>query len=147
MTALKFPYTMHCPKCKAKLKIKSPEMVGKRMPCPKCKMRIDVITPDEDGWVPYGVEAAPEPEPEKELSEEEIEAIEDEERKKRKEKNWKNTKHVFSIFVYIGILCGIGWGLWEYVFKDYNAKAAAKEKRRGEDDKGDLFGKVFNVEK
>jgi hypothetical protein len=93
------------------------------------------------------VEAAPEPEPEKELTEEEIEAIEDEERKKKRAKTKANTKWVISIFVYLGILGGIGWGLWEFVFKDYNAKAAAKEKRRGEDDKGDAFGKLFNVDK
>ena len=40
MSELTFPYTLHCPKCKAKLKITKPEMVGQRMTCPACKKKV-----------------------------------------------------------------------------------------------------------
>ena len=143
MSALKFPYTMHCPKCKAKLKIKSPELVGTRMPCPKCKAKIDVVTPDEDGLVPYGIEAAPPPEPDPEPTEEELDEIDREERKKRAEKNWKNFKWIASVFTYIAILAGVGVGLWYFVFKDYNERLVKKEKDGNDPDN---FGKLFKVD-
>lgn len=82
-TKIKFPYTMHCPKCKAPLKIKTPSLIGTRIACPKCKKKIDIVTPEEDAYVAYGVEAAPEPEKEPEPTEEEIEAKIKEVKKKK----------------------------------------------------------------
>jgi hypothetical protein len=143
MQAVKFPYMMHCPKCKAKLKIKKPEMVGKRIPCPNCQKKIDVVTPDEDGLVPYGVTELPPPEPEPELTDEELDAIEEEERKQIRTKRMQTFKWWTSIVVLLSMLGGIGWGLWEYVFKNYEENAAIRAKQK--DDGGDLFGKTFNV--
>lgn len=97
-TKLKFPYTMHCPKCKTPLKIKSPAMVGKRIDCPKCKKRIDVVTPDEDAVVAYGVEAAPEKEKPPEPTEEEI--LEKEIATKRK----KRSQILYQVWFWISAL-------------------------------------------
>ena len=45
------PISIQCPKCRAKLKLKNDNAVGKKVPCPKCKK-------------PFVVEAPPEPEDE-----------------------------------------------------------------------------------
>ena len=41
--------SIQCPKCKAKLKLKNPKAVGKKVPCPKCKQ-------------PFVIKPLPEPE-------------------------------------------------------------------------------------
>ena len=97
MAKIKFPYSMFCPGCKAKLKIGSPKLVGTRITCPKCKKRIDVVTPEEDGNVPYGVTALPPPEPEPEPTEEEIEAKEKELLQAKRERQWELTKYIASV--------------------------------------------------
>jgi len=147
MAEITYPYTLHCHKCRAKLKITSPKMLGKRLPCPKCGIKVDIVTPDEDGWVPYEVEEAPEIEREddKELTDEELDAIEEKELKERKEKNWAMFKHVASIVILLGMLGGVGWGVYYYVIKDYDVNMTAREKAR-EENKDDLFGKTFKVD-
>jgi hypothetical protein len=97
-TKIKFPYTMHCPKCKAGLKIKSPDLIGQRISCPKCKKRIDVVTPEEDAHIAYGVEAAPEPEKTPEPTEEEIE------QRKREKKKKKQMEILQQVWFWLGVL-------------------------------------------
>ena len=71
------------PSCKTGLKIKKASLIGTRISCPKCKKKIDVVTPEEDGYISYGIEEAPEARAEPEPSEVEMEEIEFEEDKKR----------------------------------------------------------------
>lgn len=113
---LKFPYVMHCPSCKAGISIKKKEQIGQRIKCPKCQKAIIVVTPEEDGYIPYGVEDAPPPEPEPEPTEEEIEAKELEEQKKRKKQNIANAKHVASILWLLILLSGIGYLFYYILF-------------------------------
>ncbi len=106
-TKIKFPYTMHCPKCKAPLKIKSPSLVGTRIQCPKCKKRIDVVTPEEDAHVAYGVEAPPEKEVEPEPTEEEIEARIKEKKKKQQIEILKQIWFWLTV-IFLMALVGLG---------------------------------------
>ena len=131
MAKIKLPYTMYCPKCKTPLKIKKAELIGKRIDCPKCKKKIDVVTPDEDGYIPYGVEDEPEPEPEPEPTEEELLELELEEKKKKKEILVKRGKYVFSI-LWLLILLGIVFGVvYYFVYEQgYKKKALEKEKNK-----------------
>ncbi|MBY0585882.1 hypothetical protein K2X85_01835 [bacterium] len=106
-TKIKFPYTMHCPKCKAPLKIKAPNLVGTRINCPKCKKKIDVVTPDEDAHISYGVEAAPEPEVEPEPTEEEIEARIKEKKKKKLVDAMRQVWFWLTV-IFLMVLVGLG---------------------------------------
>lgn len=108
-TKLTFPYTMHCPKCKVKIKVKSPEMIHKIISCPKCTKKIEVVTPEEDGYIPYGVTPLPPEAPEPEPTEEDLEAIEEEERKVRRAKNWELTKNIFHILFLLTLFGGASW--------------------------------------
>lgn len=101
------PYTMHCPKCKVGIKIKKESMIGTRITCPKCKKRIDVVTPDEDGYIPYGVDAAPVKEPDPEPTEEEIEERELQKLKERRKKQMEQAKHWGTVLFYLLLLVGI----------------------------------------
>jgi DNA-directed RNA polymerase subunit M/transcription elongation factor TFIIS len=121
-TKIKFPYTMHCPKCKAPLKIKSANLVGTRIACPKCQKKIDIVTPDEDAYVAYGVESAPEPEPEPEPTEEEIEA-----RLKEKKKK-KQIEILRQIWFWLGVLFLMGLvGVGGYIVYTYAIVPFAEE--------------------
>ena len=42
------PFQVQCPKCKAKLKIKSRAAVGKKVPCPKCQSAFVIKAPAEE---------------------------------------------------------------------------------------------------
>ena len=125
---------MHCPKCKAKLKITKPEMVGQRMPCPKCQAKIDVVTPDEDGHVAYDVIAidhkhfAKVADQKEEEEEAERELLRIAARKKLKN---DSIKWALSLVFYISCVVFVVWAWWFYVIKDYNdpARIAAREKR------------------
>ena len=130
---LKFPYFLHCPKCKAKLKIAKPEMVGQRMPCPKCKARIDIVTPDEDGHVAYGVT----PIDEKEMARKADEKFDEEqaERDELREKARKKAKRdgilwSVSLVFFMSVVVGVGY-IWYRVMQDFNdpKNKEAREKR------------------
>ena len=41
------PISVQCPKCKAKLKLKSHSAIGKKVACPKCKRPFVVQAPKE----------------------------------------------------------------------------------------------------
>lgn len=112
----KFPYTMHCPGCKIGIKIKSPQLVGQRINCPKCKKRIDVVTEEEDGYVSYGVAAAPEPEPEPEPTEEELLEAERQEKLERRKVTIARTKYIISILWLLLLLGGIGYVFYWALF-------------------------------
>lgn len=114
MTKLKFPYTMHCLKCKTPLKIKSPKLVGTRINCPKCKARIDVVTPEEDAVVSYGVEAAPEPEKDPEPTEEELLQQELDRRRKKRMAILQQVLFWIGVLVLIGGIGGLGYVIYEY---------------------------------
>jgi hypothetical protein len=144
MAELKFPYTMHCPKCKAKLKISKPEMVGQRMACPACKKKIDVVTPDEDGHVPYEIGGVRVEKKTPEAEEEELEKLEEIQEQERKAKRKANIKWTVSVLFYLGLLGGTAWGFYEFVVKGYSERAAAKAKER--ENAPDLFGKTFSVD-
>lgn len=116
------PYTMHCPKCKTGIRIKRADLIGTRISCPKCTKKIDVVTPDEDGYIPYGVETAPPPEPEPEPTEEELLAMELEKKKKKRKEMMKKTSFAMTILFYLALLGGVGWLFWEFVIKDYGKK-------------------------
>lgn len=113
------PYTMHCPKCKTGIRIKRPDLIGTRINCPKCTKKIEIVTAEEDGYIPYGVETAPEPEPEPEPTEEEIREAEQVKKKEKRKKNTQTTVYVLSILWYLVLLGGICWAFWEFVIKDY----------------------------
>lgn len=117
---LTFPYMMHCPKCATKLKIKSPEMVGKSIHCPKCKKRIDVVTPEEDAHVAYGVEVheAHKEEEEPELTEEELEELEEKKLAEKRAQQWAKTKEILGILWLVLLLVALGWVVYEFVIKD-----------------------------
>ena len=135
---------MHCPKCKAKLKIAKPEMVGKRMTCPACKKKIDVVTPDEDGHVAYGVGEVRIEKRTPEADEEELEKLEEIQLQERKAKRKANTKWTIELFVILGMMGGVAWGFYEFVVKNYSENAAQKAKAR--ENEPDLFGKTFSVD-
>ena len=131
MAKLKFPYTMHCPRCKAPLKIKSEKLIGQRLPCPKCKKSIDVVTPDEDGSIPYVVEAMPEPEPDPEPTEEELEAKRLDQLKAKRKRQWQAAKHWASVFWLTAVLAGCSWLCYKYIYVEGYLKEA--EDKMGED--------------
>lgn len=114
--AIKFPYTMKCPKCSVGLKIKSADMIGKRIPCPKCKQKVEVVTPEEDGSIPYGVEAAPPPEKEPEPTEEELEAKEEQRRIAKRKKNWEQTKHILGILWLLALMGGFIGACYYFIY-------------------------------
>lgn len=114
MAKITFPYTMHCPKCKTPLKIKSPKLVGARINCPKCKARIDVVTPDEDAVVSYGVEPPPEPEREPEPTEEELLQLELERRRKKRMEILQHVLFWLSVLVLFAMVVGLGWLIYQY---------------------------------
>jgi len=147
MAELKFPYTMHCPnfECRAKLKIKKAEMVGQRMTCPACKKKITVVTPEEDGYIAYDVGEVRVEKKSAEAEEDELEKLEEIQELERKEKRKANIKWTFSVLVLLGMLGGTAWGFYEFVFKGYSERAAAKAKQRAEN-QDDLFGKTFKVD-
>jgi len=144
MSELTFPYTLHCPKCKAKLKITKPEMVGTRMTCPACKKKIDVVTPDEDGHVAYGVGEVRVPKQTAEAKEEELEKLEEIQEQERKAKRKANTKWTIELIVILAMMGGTAWGFYEFVLKGYSERAAQKAKDR--ENEPDLFGKVFKTD-
>lgn len=127
MAKLKFPYTMHCPACKVGLKIKNAKMVGTIIKCPKCQKSIEIVTPDEDGYIPYTVEAPPEEEPEPEPTEEELEAKELEKIKAKRKKLWEKTRYVLGILWLVGLLAAVG-GL-VYYFVDFETLQIKSEQR------------------
>lgn len=116
MPKLKFPYTMHCPSCKTGLKIKNPKLVGTMINCPKCKKKIPVVTPDEDGYIPYGVETAPEPEPDPEPTEDELEEIRLRKVKEKRKVLWGQIRYVLGIVWLLLLLAGAG--VFVYYFVD-----------------------------
>jgi hypothetical protein len=145
MSELTFPYTMHCPKCKAKLKIAKPEMVGQRMTCPACKKKIDVVTPDEDGHVAYGLgEVRVQKHKSVEQEEEELEKIAEIEEIARKERRKAKTKWTIELIILLAMLGGVAWGFHRYVLTGYDERAAQKAKAR--ENEPDLFGKTFSVD-
>ena len=118
-TKLKFPYTMHCPKCKTGLKIKSPKLIGTRISCPKCKSRIDVVTPDEDGMNPYGVEEAPEPEPIPEPTEDELLEAENEKKRKKRIGILKQVQFWVTVLIMLALVFGGGYVVWNFAIVRY----------------------------
>lgn len=130
MAKIVFPYTMHCPRCKAPLKIKSAKLLGTRIFCPKCKKNIEVVTPEEDGAIPYGVEEMPPPEPEPEPTEEELEAKELEDRKKRRELLWSRTRYTLSVLWLSALLGGFLWLCYFFIYRDMERKKAEEAQNK-----------------
>ena len=126
-TKIKFPYTMHCPKCRTGLKIKSPKLIGTKINCPKCKKRIDVVTPEEDAMNPYGIEAPPEPEKLPEPTEEEI-AQEELEKKRKKRMEILRQVWFWTVCLFILVLIGVlGWLIYEYAIVPFSSDKFHKE--------------------
>jgi hypothetical protein len=115
MAKLKFPYTMHCPSCKTGLKIKNPKLVGTMINCPKCKKRIPVVTPEEDGYIPYGVEAPPEPEREPEPTEDDLEERRLQKLKEKRKAMWVQVRYIAGIFWLLLLLAGAGIVVYYFV--------------------------------
>ena len=111
---LKFPYTMHCPKCKSGLKIKAPNLVGTQIACPHCKKKIYVVTPDEDAMVNYEVEAPPEKEKAPEPTEEEIFERQKIAQKKKQIELLKKVWFWTNITFLVAILGAACWGVYTY---------------------------------
>lgn len=120
VTKIKFPYTMHCPKCRTGLKIKSPNLVGTRINCPKCKSRIDVVTPEEDAVVSYGVEPPPEPEKEPEPTEEELLERELEKKRKRRREILQQVFFWTGIVLLLAFIGGLGYLLYAYAIDPFS---------------------------
>lgn len=120
-TKIQFPYTMHCPKCKTGLKIKSPKLVGTRISCPKCKARIDVVTPEEDAVVSYGVEPPPEPEKEPEPTEEELLERELERKRKRRMEILRQVVFWGTVVMFLVVIGGLGYVLYAYAIEPFQA--------------------------
>lgn len=121
---LKFPYTMYCPRCKAALKIKSPNLVGQKIACPKCKKQIDVVTPDEDGAIPYGVQEMPEEEPPPEPTEEELEEKRLAELKVKRKAQFKIAASWSYTLFLVAMLAFFGWLCYKYIYIEGYLKKA-----------------------
>ena len=109
---LTFPYTMHCPACKKGLKVKNERMIGQLVPCPSCGKKITIVTPEEDGYVPYGVNynAPPPPAPA-------VDAREEADRiaardKRHAEQTRRVTKEVIGTLMIVFFLSGAIWLLY-----------------------------------
>ncbi|QDU64243.1 hypothetical protein Pan216_51320 [Planctomycetes bacterium Pan216] len=137
MAKLTFPYTMYCPSCKAPLKIKSPKSIGKRIPCPRCDRKIDVVTPDEDGNIPYGVQAMSEDAANEEEERKKQERREErrqhrlEQEEKRKKARKAAIKH-WSGVLWLLLLLSAGIGIFVYfvILKPPPEEEESKEARR-----------------
>ena len=133
---LKFPYHMHCPKCKVKIKIAKPELVGQRMPCPSCKAKIDVVTPDEDAHVAYGVTELDHKhiQAKADADEEELETRREERQEKERLAKKKASINWALSVVFFSLMVGGVVFTWVKVMRNFNdpANAAAREKRNDE---------------
>ena len=135
MAKIKFPYVVKCPSCKAGIKVKSKEMIGKRIPCPKCEKKMDIYSPDEEGSIPYDITAPP-PEKKKEApTEEELELKEKERRKARNTVIKKRSFYVIEILLTLAFLVMVGFflyravdGFWEDWEKEEQKHGAKKKK-------------------
>lgn len=130
-TKLKFPYTMHCPKCRAGLKIKSPKMVGTMISCPKCKKRIEVVTPDDDPMINYGVEAAPEPEKPPEPTEEELLEKAVQEKRKKRKNVLLGVWFWITVIVLIGGIIGTAYVIYNYAWIPFQNEDFSSPQQEG----------------
>lgn len=128
MSDIQFPYTMYCPGCKVGIKIKKPEMIGRRINCPKCEKKITIVTPEEDGNIPYTVAEAHQKEPEPEPTEDELEEKEQLRLKELKAKRLKTAKEVASTTLLVLILGGIIF-IWYYFIYLRDQEKAEDEKK------------------
>lgn len=132
MAKLKFPYTMHCPACKAGLKISNPKQVGTMINCPKCKKKIEVVTPDEDAHISYGVEETEEEDApkQKKPSKKEVEAKRLEAEKEKRAKIMGNVSHIFSILGTLAALVACIGVFYYFIFLKKGAETDEKKKKK-----------------
>jgi hypothetical protein len=117
------PISVECPKCHAKLKLKSAASIGKKIGCPKCKKPFVVpAAPTEDDEFGFMSVSEPEPDPEDEFSapeqEDEFEAPVVSSRtrgkkgkaKKSQPVNWQKPAAILAgIALLIGLFVGAGY--------------------------------------
>src|SRR5258708_15305693 len=123
--------SVECPKCHAKLKLKTRSAVGKRVPCPKCKKPFVVAAPPEGEDLDFMNVSEPEPDEfampaEEEQSEEFVEAAPAMGRRSSSKKsskkrsaaptNWQKPVLLGGVVVLVvGLLGGVGYFVYPLI--------------------------------
>lgn len=133
MSKIKLPYTMYCTFCKVGIKIKNEKSIGTTIHCPKCKKRIEIVTPEMDGHIAYGVSEALEARVDEGPSPEQLIELEIAAERQRKWVRSQRIKYAIELIVILGMLSFCGYIFYQKIYVEgYNERPPEKQPKKFE---------------